>query len=972
MADSDYEVSGVETTSVAYRSGIRNGDALRGYNYFDEDGRTKPHDWHDEALDELKQCGLVFVLVWKNEPLKEAERLHWVRREKYVSQIKSKLGDSIELDQFLERVQSWDSKRPAPAPDVADGQHTSGFATTVRDSKTATTSHCESGGSTGNILGPNVETEVEKDTVGAKSGPETDAQSSVDDNAEASGAHTVRNTQLYEQSSGEVESHQLLSRFTIPRCRFESAAGCGNTNSTNSGDIEDEDRDIDRATTRVRGHAGIAGQPSYAVQVATASLVFQERIFRHHGKNKVSDDFTKKNVGGVSNDEQADGFTSKEPHEYVGIAKQFAGSYSSSKRASSSPNILSPSLQKRPKITNGKELAATNYRAGGQFKQEAAPQLQTSDKPISTLWQYEDKKNPSSSTVPSTTMPVVIAPVSSSLGTQQQTTLAVNEEETANVAARKFLLAVARKPILKRLSKFPCWEKRLLEVLGKQVEKETTMQLGMTMTILRDATSKRELSNVLLDEYVDWIIQTVKCLPDVESGHGNMDLDEVSLSEHINDIKKKLAVADSTGATVKATTTWVAVLDSIVLAITHYVERASKLRTSVVKWCERANDHLHNHQGEIMEREHRWRQQLNRHKLACESAEQRMEELQQALDNELQRTEESFSREHRKLAELKDFAGCSRRRNSYQKQLASDPQVVSLRNKLAQCYTDLRTNNKAVAAARDTLAFWEGILKLCKTVQDQIDERSEIPFSSIQDDSHEDLQWIGLTLINALENYFNQSFQVQKDALVCMEKMREIQAEHYARFAGYISFETTGVTQYQKILDQSRQEDNKVVKNLALLWKEHTPEVGHRFGHRELDAKLTNKHQQLWNGIKQALQEVWSRQLVFTYTESSLLTTEYVFQAIDISIAHVPKGVEKSPIKSISANRPYNQDEVAEKPITIENHERRERCENHHASKAYFPGGNSLADGPTAPQSNTSTPTGVMLKSDADTSCLVM
>ncbi|KAG6615653.1 uncharacterized protein IUM83_05022 [Phytophthora cinnamomi] len=74
VGESVFEVAGLERTSVAYRSGVRNGDVLCGFNHFDEDGRMKAHDWYDETLDDIKERQLVFVLVGKKNPLREAER----------------------------------------------------------------------------------------------------------------------------------------------------------------------------------------------------------------------------------------------------------------------------------------------------------------------------------------------------------------------------------------------------------------------------------------------------------------------------------------------------------------------------------------------------------------------------------------------------------------------------------------------------------------------------------------------------------------------------------------------------------------------------------------------------------------------------------------------------------------------------------------------------------------------------------
>jgi len=88
LPESQYEIYGVASASLAYRVGIRNGDYTSGFNYVHEDGRTKSHEWREDTFDEVKQLGLVFVLVQKKERLSEAEELFCTKRDAYVSQIK--------------------------------------------------------------------------------------------------------------------------------------------------------------------------------------------------------------------------------------------------------------------------------------------------------------------------------------------------------------------------------------------------------------------------------------------------------------------------------------------------------------------------------------------------------------------------------------------------------------------------------------------------------------------------------------------------------------------------------------------------------------------------------------------------------------------------------------------------------------------------------------------------------------------
>ncbi|KAG6615654.1 uncharacterized protein IUM83_05021 [Phytophthora cinnamomi] len=215
--------------------------------------------------------------------------------------------------------------------------------------------------------------------------------------------------------------------------------------------------------------------------------------------------------------------------------------------------------------------------------------------------------------------------------------------------------------------------------------------------------------------------------------------------------------------------------------------------------------------------------------------------LQKSLDTELQKTEESFSRRHCELAAAKNYTGCSELRNAYQKELSSNPQIASLRKELTLCYTDLRASNKAAAEAKDTLAFWEGLLKLCDTVQEQLDAHILNGSTNMENlaISRQDLQWIGSTMIDALGNYFDRSFQVQEAALACIDKMRQIQVEHDAKFGGFIAFDVAGITQYQRVVGEAQQNEKAVVKNLSLLWDDvhfHLPELQHYFASKSTES----------------------------------------------------------------------------------------------------------------------------------------
>jgi len=79
-------------------------------------------------------------------------------------------------------------------------------------------------------------------------------------------------------------------------------------------------------------------------------------------------------------------------------------------------------------------------------------------------------------------------------------------------AAKKLLVAVASKPRLKRLIKFPNWERRVLELLNRPTEQNTTIQLRATIGLLCKARLKPDSSDTV-DICVDWVVKTLECLP---------------------------------------------------------------------------------------------------------------------------------------------------------------------------------------------------------------------------------------------------------------------------------------------------------------------------------------------------------------------------------------------------------------------------------------------------------------------------
>jgi hypothetical protein len=120
----------------------------------------------------------------------------------------------------------------------------------------------------------------------------------------------------------------------------------------------------------------------------------------------------------------------------------------------------------------------------------------------------------------------------------------------------------------------------------------------------------------------------------------------------------------------------------------------------------------------------------------------------------------------------------------------------------------------------------------------------------------QELQFVASTLVHALENYLDRSFQMQKDAREALTFLRQEQADHDAKFGGYIAFDASVIERYETLVGLSKSSDRGMIEQVATAWKDIQVDLPESRTFAALDARLSEKHDGLWSNIKQPLQKV--------------------------------------------------------------------------------------------------------------------
>jgi hypothetical protein len=102
--------------------------------------------------------------------------------------------------------------------------------------------------------------------------------------------------------------------------------------------------------------------------------------------------------------------------------------------------------------------------------------------------------------------------------TQRQQVLCASDggeevEQSGSAAAKELLCAVLTETDLNRMLKFPMWEIRLGELLGKEGGATIATQLDRVVGLLSSVRERLEVAGLTLDQCVQWIIRAVECLP---------------------------------------------------------------------------------------------------------------------------------------------------------------------------------------------------------------------------------------------------------------------------------------------------------------------------------------------------------------------------------------------------------------------------------------------------------------------------
>ncbi|KAJ8524678.1 hypothetical protein ON010_g16440 [Phytophthora cinnamomi] len=184
----------------------------------------------------------------------------WGRRIRSEEAERSKLGESIQLDRFLERVQSWDYKHPPPDLDLAEWQHA--------DPEVAVRPACsESGHIPGNTVGRRVGEDVQDNAGDSNADFEKCALRPLDGNDEtlSSRIDTRGSRNEVNKPTESRDNNDAVGKSAALAESGSKPEGSGDTmNEASSYHIEHEECNIDGSMAHASNHTGATSQrPDY-------------------------------------------------------------------------------------------------------------------------------------------------------------------------------------------------------------------------------------------------------------------------------------------------------------------------------------------------------------------------------------------------------------------------------------------------------------------------------------------------------------------------------------------------------------------------------------------------------------------------------------------------------------------------------------------------------------------------------------